>query len=68
MLLTEVAPGKDAVINADAFRRRQREFVDSLRKNPYVKEIADASISSDYTQPNLPKLTLTMVIKADKPL
>jgi len=68
MLLPEVAPGKDAVINAEAFRRRQREFVESLRKNPFVKEVSDAEIRSDYTQPNLPRLTLTLVIKPDKPL
>jgi hypothetical protein len=68
MLLPEVAPGKDAVINAEAFRRRQREFVESLRKNPFVKEVSDSEIRSDYTQPNLPRLTLTLVIKPDKPL
>lgn len=68
MLLPEVAPGKDAVINADAFRRRQREFVESLRKNAFVKEISDSDIRSDYTQPNLPRLTLTLTIKSDKPL
>lgn len=68
MLLPEVAPGKDAVINAEAFRRRQREFVEALRKNPFVKEISDSDIRSDYTQPNLPRLTLTIVIKPEKSL
>ena len=68
MLLPEVAPGKDAVINADAFRRRQRDFVESLRKNPFVKEVSDSEIRSDYTQPNLPRLTLTLVIKPEKTL
>ena len=68
MLLPEVAPGKDAVINSEAFRRRQREFVDALRHNPFVKEVPDADIRADYPQPNLPRLTLTLVIKPEKSL
>lgn len=68
MLLPEVGPAKDAVINADAFRRRQRELVESLRKNSFVSSLADADIRADTSQPNLPRLTLTFTVKADKPL
>jgi len=58
MLLPEVGPAKDAVINSDAFRRRQRELVESLRKNSFVSSLADADIRADTSQPNLPRLTL----------
>lgn len=68
MLLPEVAVGKDAVINADTFRRRQRELVESLRKNSFVQAVPDADIRADTSQPNLPRLTLTLVLKPDKTL
>ena len=68
LLLPEVAPGKDAVINADVFRRRQRELVDALRKNSFVESVPDAEIRADTSQPNLPRLSLTLVIKQDKSL
>lgn len=68
LLLPEVGPAKDAVINSDAFRRRQRELVDSLRKNTFVARLADGDIRADTSQPNLPRLTLTFTVKADKPL
>ncbi len=68
LLLPEVVPGKDAVINADVFRRRQRELVDALRKNSFVESIPDSEIRADTSQPNLPRLSLTLVIKADKSL
>lgn len=68
LLLPEVGPAKDAVINSDAFRRRQRELVDSLRKNSFVGRLADGDIRADTSQPNLPKLTLTFTVKADKTL
>lgn len=68
LLLPEVGPAKDAVINAEAFRRRQRELVDSLRKNSFVAGLADGDIRADTSQPNLPKLTLTFTVKPDKPL
>lgn len=68
LLLPEVGPAKDAVINSDAFRRRQRELVDSLRKNSFVARLADGDIRADTSQPNLPRLTLTFTLKPDKPL
>lgn len=68
MLLPEVAVGKDAVINADTFRRRQRELVESLRKNSFIQAVPDADIRADTSQPNLPRLTLTLVLKPDKTL
>jgi type IV pilus assembly protein PilM len=68
LLLPEVGPAKDAVINADAFRRRQRELVDSLRRNSFVQRLADGDIRADNSQPNLPKLTLTFTVKPEKPL
>jgi type IV pilus assembly protein PilM len=68
LLLPEVGPAKDAVINSEAFRRRQRELVDSLRKNSFVAGLADGDIRADTSQPNLPKLTLTFTVKPDKPL
>lgn len=68
MLLPEVAPGKDAVLNADALNRRRRELVELLRKNPFVKEVPDSEIRSDLTKPNLPKLRLVLIIKPEKPL
>jgi hypothetical protein len=68
MLLPEVAVGKDAVINADTFRRRQRELVESLRKNSFILAVPDADIRADTSQPNLPRLTLTLVLKPDKTL
>jgi len=68
LLLPEVGPARDAVINSEAFRRRQRELVDSLRKNSFVARLADGDIRADTSQPNLPKLTLTFTVKPDKPL
>jgi type IV pilus assembly protein PilM len=68
LLLPEVGPAKDAVINSEAFRRRQRELVDSLRKNSFVERLADGDIRADTSQPNLPKLTLTFTVKSDRPL
>lgn len=68
LLLPEVGPAKDAVINSEAFRRRQRELVDSLRKNSFVAGLADGDIRADTSQPNLPKLTLTFTVKPGKPL
>jgi type IV pilus assembly protein PilM len=68
LLLPEVGPARDAVINSEAFRRRQRELVDSLRKNSFVARLDDSDIRADTSQPNQPKLTLTFTAKADKPL
>ena len=68
MLLLSVGPAKDAVIDAKEFGRRQQDFVQALRNNPFVEAIPDAEIRSDRNQPNLPRLTLTLVIKSDKTL
>jgi type IV pilus assembly protein PilM len=68
MLLLSVGPAKDAVIDAKEFGRRQQEFVQALRQNAFVEAIPDAEIRSDRNQPNLPRLTLTLIIKSDKPL
>ena len=68
MLLLSVGPAKDAVIDAKEFGRRQHDFVEALRQNPFVESIPDSEIRSDRNQPNLPRLTLTLVIKSDKPL
>jgi len=68
LLLEEVSPGKDAVINSEVFRRRQRELIDALRKNSFVESIHDGEIRADTSQPNLPRLSLTLVIKPDKTL
>jgi len=68
LLLPEVAPGKDAVINADVFRRRQRELVEALRRNSFVESVPDSEIRADTSQPNLPRLSLTLVIRPDKSL
>ena len=68
LLLEEVSPGKDAVINSEVFRRRQRELIDALRKNSFVESIPDGEIRADTSQPNLPRLSLTLVIKPDKTL
>ena len=68
LLLPEVAPGKDAVINSEVFRRRQRELVEALRKNSFVEAIPDSEIRADTSQPNLPRLSLTLVIRQDKSL
>lgn len=68
LLLPEVGAGKDAAINAEAFRRRQRELVEALRRNTFVASVPDAEIRADTSQPNLPRLSLTLVIKADKSL
>ena len=68
MLLLSVGPAKDAVIDAKEFGRRQQDFVQALRNNPFVEAIPDAEIRSDRNQPNLPRLTLTLIIKSDKTL
>lgn len=68
LLLPEVAAGKDAVINSEVFRRRQRELVEALRKNSFVQSVPDADIRADTSQPNLPRLTLTLVLKPEKSL
>ena len=65
---TQLAYQRNAVIDAKEFGRRQQDFVQALRKNAFVEAIPDAEIRSDRNQPNLPRLTLTLIIKSDKPL
>lgn len=64
MLIKEVAPG--AAFNSDAFTARRRELVKALKASPFVAEIPARDEKSDLSKGNMPKLTLTLVIKQDK--
>jgi hypothetical protein len=47
---------------------REQELLAALKTSPFVQEIPDGEIKPDYAMANVPRLTLTLVIRKDKSL
>jgi type IV pilus assembly protein PilM len=66
-LLEKVPPGKS--LKAQEFNERKAALVESLKKSPFVAEIPEDEIKVDFTkEANVPRTTLTLVIKSDQAL
>jgi len=66
-LLEKVPPGKS--FKAQEFKERKAALLESLKKSPFVAEIPEDEIKVDFTkEANVPRTTLTLVIKSDKTL
>ncbi len=66
-LLEKVPPGKS--FKAQEFKERKAALVESLKKSPFVAEIPEDEIKVDFTkEANVPRTTLTLVIKSEKAL
>lgn len=66
-LLEKVPPGKS--LKAQEFNERKSALVESLKKSPFVAEIPEDEIKVDFTkEANVPRTTLTLVIKSDQAL
>jgi type IV pilus assembly protein PilM len=66
-LLEKVPPGKS--FKAQEFKERKTTLLESLKKSPFVAEIPEDEIKVDFTkEANVPRTTLTLVIKSDKAL
>jgi type IV pilus assembly protein PilM len=66
-LLEKVPPGKS--LKAEEFNKRKAALVESLKKSPFVAEIPEDEIKVDFTkEANIPRTTLTLVIKSDQAL
>ena len=66
-LLEKVPPGKS--FKAQEFKERKATLLESLKKSPYVADIPEDEIKVDFTkEANVPRTTLTLVIKSDKAL
>ncbi len=66
-LLEKVPPGKS--FKAQEFKERKDVLVESLKQSPFVADIPEDEIKVDFTkEANVPRTTLTLVIKSDKAL
>ena len=66
-LLEKVPPGKS--FKAQEFKERKAALLESLKKSPFVAEIPEDEIKVDFTkEANVPRTTLTLVIKSEKTL
>ena len=66
-LLEKVPPGKS--FKAQEFKERKATLLESLKNSPFVAEIPEDEIKVDFTkETNVPRTTLTLVIKSDKAL
>ena len=66
-LLEKVPPGKS--FKAQEFKERKAALLESLKKSPFVAEIPEDEIKVDFTkEANVPRTTLTLVIKFEKTL
>ena len=66
-LLEKVPPGKS--FKAQEFKERKTTLVENLKKSLFVAEIPEDEIKVDFTkEANVPRTTLTLVIKSDKAL
>lgn len=64
LLMRNVAPGGS--FNAQAFNERRKAILKAVGENPYVAKVANGSEKSDFSKPNLPRLTLTLDVNQDK--
>lgn len=66
-LLEKVPPGKS--FKAQDYKERKATLVESLKKSPFIADIPEDEIKVDFTkEANVPRTTLTLVIKSDKAL
>ena len=66
-LLEKVAPGKP--FKAQEYNKAKATLLEALKKSPFVAEIPEDEIKADFTkETNVPRTTLTLVIKSDKAL
>jgi len=66
-LLEKVPPGKS--FKAQEFKERKATLLESLKKSAFVADIPEDEIKVDFTkEANVPRTTLTLVIKSDKAL
>ena len=64
MLMKNVAPG--GTFNAQSFNARRKEVLQAVTASPYVAKVVSGSEKPDFSQPNLPRLTLTLDVNQDK--
>jgi len=66
-LLEKVPPGKS--FKAQEFKERKATLLEALKKSPFVADIPEDEIKVDFTkEANVPRTTLTLVIKSEKTL
>jgi type IV pilus assembly protein PilM len=66
-LLEKVPPGKS--FKAQEFSKAKAALLEALKKSPFVADIPEDEIKADFTkEANVPRTTLTLVIKSDKTL
>jgi type IV pilus assembly protein PilM len=66
-LLEKVAPGKP--FKAQEYNKAKATLLDALKKSPFVADIPEDEIKADFTkETNVPRTTLTLVIKFEKTL
>ena len=64
-LLEKVPPGKS--FKAQEFKERKTALLENLKKSPFVADIPEDEIKVDFTkEANVPRTTLTLVIKSEK--
>lgn len=61
MLMKGVAPG--GTFDAADFQAKRRELLKALKSSPFVADIPAQLEKSDLNKANLPKLTLTLIVK-----
>ncbi|NBV39559.1 MAG: hypothetical protein EBS00_08380, partial [Verrucomicrobia bacterium] len=66
ILLNKVPPGRP--FNAQEFNEREVALVESLKRSPFVADIPSDEIKPEYSEPNIPRVTFTLVIKQEKAL
>ncbi len=65
-LIKEVSP--DGAFNGAAVQAKRRQLLSALEGSPFVEKIPGDAEKSDLKKANLPRITLTLVIKDQKPL
>ncbi len=66
ILLNKVPPGRP--FNAQEFNEREVALVESLKRSPFVSDVPSDEIKPEYSEPNIPRVTFTLVIKQEKAL
>jgi type IV pilus assembly protein PilM len=66
ILLNKVPPGRP--FNAQEFNEREVALMESLKRSPFVADIPSDEIKPEYSEPNIPRVTFTLVIKQEKAL
>jgi hypothetical protein len=66
ILLNKIPPGRP--FNAQEFNEREVALVESLKRSPFVADIPSDEIKPEYSEPNIPRVTFTLVITLEKAL